>query len=486
MSAQRGSDATEPLHRQTSVNDAALAVAGVPEIERCLSILSNRDQAVTGVKDVGSTISEGTEKDGTDKLGDGREKEEEGQVPAVVTFPDGGVRAWLVVVGAFWTVFCGFGLSGAIGGFQTLYTSMFPSYNDSQIAWITSVQAFVTFSLACFSGALFDKCGHRPLIAGGTFSLTLGFCMLSLCTQYWQVFIVHATLIAWGCNLLFICPMGVLGQWFMRRRGLAFGLMSTGSSLGAVIWPLILADLPGKIGFAWTCRVMALLTLFCGVLAFFLLKTRLPPKPPGAFFYKEAFKNFEYVCVVANFWTFSFGFFAFMAFIGTYGQAVGLGDFAPYLLIIQNACSAVGRLGSGIAADRIGIYNTNIISSIVITAMFWVWLACKTATSCIVLVVIIGVAGGAYVSLQAPTSTKTATDMRYGGTMVGQALFVQSFSQLICGPIFGALLGTGSEQDRLHNFARAICLGAAMMVVATGFMMMARWKSAGWTLRART
>jgi hypothetical protein len=65
-----------------------------------------------------------------------------------------------------------------------------------------SVQAFVTFSLACFSGALFDKCGHRPLIAGGTFSLTLGFCMLSLCTQYWQVFIVHATLIAWGCNLL--------------------------------------------------------------------------------------------------------------------------------------------------------------------------------------------------------------------------------------------------------------------------------------------
>lgn len=58
----------------------------------------------------------------------------------------------------------------------------------------------------------------------------------------------------------------------------------------------------GAVGFAWTCRVMALLTLFCGVLAFFLLKTRLPPKPPGAFFYKEAFKNFEYVCVVANFW----------------------------------------------------------------------------------------------------------------------------------------------------------------------------------------
>ncbi|GFZ52416.1 hypothetical protein JCM24511_10189 [Saitozyma sp. JCM 24511] len=394
---------------------------------------------------------------------------EKGQGPPV-TFPDGGLRAWLVVAAAKSP---GLPRKPLLDAFESLLI-------------VLSVQAFVTFGLACFTGALFDKFGHRPLIAAGTFSLALGFCILSLCTRYWQMFIVHATLIAWGCNLLFICPMGVLGQWFMRRRGLAFGLMSTGSSLGAVIWPLLLANLPDKIGFAWTTRVMALLTLLCGVLSFFLLKTLLPPKPPGAFFFKEAFKNFEYVCIVANYWTFSFGFFAFMAFIGTYGQAVGLGSFAPYLLIIQNACSAVGRLGSGIAADRIGIYNTNIISSVVITVMFWVWLACKTTTSCIVLVVIIGIAGGAFVSLQAPMSTKTATDMRYGGTMIGQALFVQSFSQLICGPIFGALLGAGSPQDRLDNFPRAICLGAAMMVVATVLIVVARWKAAGWKVIVKT
>lgn len=63
-------------------------------------------------------------------------------------------------------------------------------------------QAFFQFGLACFSGSLFDSYGHKPLIAGGTFCLVLGFCMLSLCTQYYQFFIVHATLIAWGSNLL--------------------------------------------------------------------------------------------------------------------------------------------------------------------------------------------------------------------------------------------------------------------------------------------
>lgn len=65
-------------------------------------------------------------------------------------------------------------------------------------------QAFFTFGLACFTGALFDKYGHKPLIAAGTFFLVLGFCMLSLCTRYYQLFLVHATLLAWGCNLLYV------------------------------------------------------------------------------------------------------------------------------------------------------------------------------------------------------------------------------------------------------------------------------------------
>jgi MFS family permease len=72
----------------------------------------------------------------------------------------------------------------------------------SSISWIVSVQAFFQFGLACFTGSLFDSYGHKPLIAAGTFFLVLGFCMLSLCTQYYQFFLVHATLIAWGSNLL--------------------------------------------------------------------------------------------------------------------------------------------------------------------------------------------------------------------------------------------------------------------------------------------
>lgn len=82
-------------------------------------------------------------------------------------------------------------------------------------------------------------------------------------------------------------------------------------------------------------------------------------------------------------------------------------------------CPALTRLD---LADIVGIYNVTLVASVVMTLMFFVWLACDQLFSCIILVVIMGMFGGAFVSLQAPLATKTATDMRFGGTMVGQAL----------------------------------------------------------------
>jgi MFS family permease len=76
--------------------------------------------------------------------------------------------------------------------------------SSSQVSWIISVQTFVTFAASCFTGSLFDKYGHRPLIATGTFLLVLGFCMLSLCKEYYQLMLVHATMLPLGCNLLYV------------------------------------------------------------------------------------------------------------------------------------------------------------------------------------------------------------------------------------------------------------------------------------------
>jgi hypothetical protein len=68
-------------------------------------------------------------------------------------YPDGGIRAWSVVGASFLLVFCTFGLSNGFGIFQTyLSQHQLSNHSQSEIAWIGSVQIFLSFFGGLFSG----------------------------------------------------------------------------------------------------------------------------------------------------------------------------------------------------------------------------------------------------------------------------------------------------------------------------------------------
>lgn len=44
--------------------------------------------------------------------------------------------------------------------------------------------------------------------------------------------------------------MGVISHWFKERRGIALGLMATGSSCGGTIFPIMVTRLINDVGYA--------------------------------------------------------------------------------------------------------------------------------------------------------------------------------------------------------------------------------------------
>lgn len=115
----------------------------------------------------------------------------------------------------------------------------------------------------------------------------------------------------------------------------------------------------------------------------------------------------------------------------------------------------IGRLGSGILADKIGTYNTNILGNSLFVIMYFVWLGVKTSTAgCIVLVVIMGIAGGSFVCLQPALAVMTAKDMRYGGTMMGQSLCESSFL-IYC---FRVDVGPHGREFKARGGVSGVCL----------------------------
>jgi hypothetical protein len=45
--------------------------------------------------------------------------------------------------------------------------------------------------------------------------------------------------------------MSISPQWFVKRQGLAMGIMSSGSGIGGLIMPFIMTELNESLGGAW-------------------------------------------------------------------------------------------------------------------------------------------------------------------------------------------------------------------------------------------
>lgn len=95
--------------------------------------------------------------------------------PAPTPPPNGGLVAWLQVLGAFFLLFNTWGLSNTFGIFQAEYSASFLSdSSESAISWIGSLQGFLMLIVCVVCGSLLDR-GHFYLtLALGIFLEVFG------------------------------------------------------------------------------------------------------------------------------------------------------------------------------------------------------------------------------------------------------------------------------------------------------------------------
>lgn len=87
-------------------------------------------------------------------------------------YPEGGLRAWLVVLGSFSGMTASFGILNSAGTFQAyLSTNQLARESPSAIGWIFSLYAFLTFFCGVQIGPVFDAYGPRWLVFAGTVCL---------------------------------------------------------------------------------------------------------------------------------------------------------------------------------------------------------------------------------------------------------------------------------------------------------------------------
>lgn len=99
------------------------------------------------------------------------------------SFPDGGARAWSVVVGSWFALFASMGLMNTIALFQAYVLShQLRDYDEGTVGWIFSVYTFLAFFCGIYIGPVFDKYGPRWLVIAGSVITVGGVVFMSFCS----------------------------------------------------------------------------------------------------------------------------------------------------------------------------------------------------------------------------------------------------------------------------------------------------------------
>lgn len=103
--------------------------------------------------------------------------------------------------------------------------------------------------------------------------------MLSLTKkdQYYQIFLCQGLGVGIGIGMIYVPSVAILSHYFRRRRNLVMTVVAAGSSLGAVVHPIMLNNTIPKMGFAKATRANAGLISGLLLIACLIMKTRLPP-----------------------------------------------------------------------------------------------------------------------------------------------------------------------------------------------------------------
>ncbi|PCH36281.1 MFS general substrate transporter [Wolfiporia cocos MD-104 SS10] len=408
---------------------------------------------------------------------------------------DGGWKAWRFCAAAFAIDIIVWGFEFSYGIFQDYYTSNPPFENVSSVA----IAAVGTTALALQYGetlflSLFFERYPDFIMTSAWFGLalaSLSLLMASFATKMWQLVLLQGVCYGIGGGLIYFPIVALLPQWFSRRRGLAAGIIFSGSGIGGFVFPYMLEGLLAGIGFRWTLRTWSAITLVFAGIALLGMKPRLPvPKfqrgqrrprfiPPQLQFIKTP-----------HFWALgaamslqSLSYYPISLYIPTFTKGISTPLSASIVLSLFNSSGVVCQILIGHLCDRLPyawIMAASTFGSGL--AVFLLWGFAHTLPLVIAFAIIFGGLMGGFISVGPVAAADCAGNKPEQSSLVWACSYLLKGITVVVGPIITGMLydmgsaSPDSDQARYGAFgfknfeifvgACAIATSVASVIVA--------------------
>ena len=200
-------------------------------------------------------------------------------------------------------------------------------------------------------------------------------------------------------GFLFVGSVGIVPQWFLKRRSLANGIATAGSGIGGLAYSLAANAMIEHLGLNWAFRILGTLAFVVNCVCAILIKDR--NKVVGAkqlSFDYRLFKRCEFLLLLG------WGFFSMLSYIvllfslPNFALSIGLTASQGSIIgALLNLGQGLGRPFIGLLSDSVG--RINVAGFLTFSCglfCFIIWIFAKTFGLLIFFALIVGPVAGTF------------------------------------------------------------------------------------------
>jgi MFS family permease len=387
---------------------------------------------------------------------------------------------YIIVAACFFIMLLAWGASRTYGVFFTPLQNEF-GWSRATVSGAYTLSSILVGVASIFIGRLTDRFGPRVVLFGCGVFLGLGYLMMSLVHDLWQVYIFYGLLIAIGMSGINVPLSSTIARWFTSKRGLITGVIGAGVGLGTIIFPPVFTDL--ILRFDWRTSYLivgSVVLVFIAAGAWFLrrdprsmglapygqekIKKRTTPLQLDlGYSFQEAWRTWQFGLCCLIFFCNGILVDTMIVHLTRHALDIGLeAVIAAGLISAVGGGSIGGRLVWGSTSDRLGCRKVLLFIFAMMMAAY-IGLQFAVATwSLYVFAVFFGFAYGGFPVLHSLT-TAELFGLRSHGTIMGAFYFCA-----MCGAGLGPwMAGLIYDTTKSYQWAFVICI----LVAAIGLTM---------------
>jgi MFS family permease len=391
-------------------------------------------------------------------------------------------HGWVVAGAAFVVLLVAYGAQYSFGVFFAALLDEF-GWSRASLAGAFSLYAFAYCLFGFPAGRLTDLWGPRAVVAAGGVFLGAALAGMALVSRIWEPYLLYGLVAAIGMGTAYVPCNATVAKWFVRRRGLAAGLASTGASLGTLALPPLAQVLIGAVGWRGAYVVFGAGVLVVLNLAALLLRrdpesvgqypdgADAPPPAAAAgpgWPLARAARTGAFWLLAAAFIATWLPVFIPLVHVVRLGRDLGLTPMAGASAVSAIGAGAIlGRIAMGAVSDRLGRRAVVAACMGLQAAAFLGFAVVAGPAGLYATALVFGYSYGAVSTL----FSAIVTDFfgrEHAGTLVG-VLFALAGSAGGAGPV-----AAGALHDASGTYALAFVMAAALNVVAAALLLSCR------------